>query len=181
MCSVSHAGGRTSSLAERPIWRSFSNMFVTPFPIVAGCTGSASLARPHSRQDDGQATQGPLSDARPGSASPAAALATRGSSPGQPGYPPLAWIASLKLVGPGILAVGLGASIYWCSRAEKVPAAREGPAATAAAGAPENPVADPRRAHRDCVRSSATPTTTDRHGSRGAIKRLAAARVTACA
>lgn len=48
---------------------------------------------------------------------------------------------SLKLVGPGILVIGLGSSIYWCSRAEKIPAARESPAATAAAGAPENPVA----------------------------------------
>jgi predicted Ser/Thr protein kinase len=47
----------------------------------------------------------------------------------------------LKFVGPGLFVVGLGASLYWCGRDKRVPAAKEGPAATASAVARENPVA----------------------------------------
>ena len=46
----------------------------------------------------------------------------------------------LKFIGPGLLVIGLGASIYWCRRDKPAPAARESSAATSNAIAHENPV-----------------------------------------
>jgi serine/threonine-protein kinase len=45
----------------------------------------------------------------------------------------------LKFIGPGLLLVGLGTSLYWCSRHKPTPVTT--PAATASAGMQENPVA----------------------------------------
>ena len=45
----------------------------------------------------------------------------------------------LKFIGPGLLLVGLGTSLYWCSRHNPTPVTT--PAATASAGVQENPVA----------------------------------------
>ena len=78
----------------------------------------------------------------------------------------------LKFIGPGLLVIGLGTSLYWCRRDKQVPTVKESPAAPARAVGQDNPVAT------KAARTESAPTKPPRRPRRTAAEPSGASRET---